>query len=170
KLRSQATQSRWQRVHLSPVRGDWAVISGVRAKGLILNTPVSQVVQRVNTWNARDRHEEFVAAACIIHLRGGAGEILRAYYYTAAIWRLCLRLTWSQRSWHSFPESEVHAHNEQNTSDSNHSHRRVADIFPFTVFARPRAAARRANACHEGAAWCFRGHLVAGTQALRAAR
>src|SRR6185437_3878351 len=107
KLRSQATQSRWQRVHLSPVRGDWAVISGVRAKGLILNTPVSQVVQRVNTWNARDRHEEFVAAACIIHLRGGAGEILRAYYYTAAIWRLWLRLTWSQRSWHSLPESEA---------------------------------------------------------------
>jgi len=61
-----------------------AVISGVRAKGVILNTPVSQIVQRVNTWNARDRHEEFLPSACIIRLRGGAGEILRVYYYMAA--------------------------------------------------------------------------------------
>lgn len=42
------------------------MISGLRAKGFILDTPVSQVVQRVNIWNARDRHEEFLPPACII--------------------------------------------------------------------------------------------------------
>src|SRR5579872_546790 len=146
-----------------------AMISGVRAKGVILNTPVSQVVQRVNTEDARDRHEGFLPSACIIRSRGGAGEIVRVYYSMAAIWRLRLRLTRSQRTWHSFPESEVHAHNEQNTSDSSHSHRRVADVFPFAVFARPRAAAGRANARRQRAPRRFRSHFAAGTQALRAA-
>src|SRR6185437_6957005 len=41
--------------------------------------------------------------------RGGSGEISHAYYYyyMAATWRLRLRLTRSQRTWHSFPESEA---------------------------------------------------------------